>query len=53
MRSSHLSPDAYVDQVTRSYYYEARIAFSDEALKGLDGKLLVPGMPVEAFFTTE
>jgi HlyD family secretion protein len=48
-----VSADAYVDQVTRGYYYEARIAISDAALAELGGKLLVPGMPVEAFFATE
>ena len=48
-----VSPDAYVDQLARSHYYEAQIAFSDEALAKLGGKLLVPGMPVEAFFATE
>ena len=30
-----VSPDAYIDQVTRGYYYEARVTLSDEALKGL------------------
>ena len=49
-----ISPDAYVDQVARTYYYEARIAIPDDsALKGAGGDLLVPGMPVEAFFATE
>jgi HlyD family secretion protein len=48
-----LSPDAYVDPVTRTYYYEARVGFAGDALAGLHGRLLVPGMPVEAFFATE
>jgi HlyD family secretion protein len=48
-----VSPDAYVDPVTRSYYYEARIAIPDAALEELGGNPLVPGMPVEVFFATE
>jgi HlyD family secretion protein len=47
-----LSPDAFIDQVTRNYYYEARIAIPEDASAALGDKLLVPGMPVEAFFTT-
>jgi HlyD family secretion protein len=48
-----LSPDAFVDPVTRGYYYEARVAFEGDAVQRLDGRLLVPGMPVEGFFATE
>ncbi len=48
-----LSADAFIDQKTLGYYYEARIAFSRADLHGIDGDLLVPGMPVEAFFATE
>ena len=48
-----VSADAFVDQTTRAHYYEARVAFSKADLAAIDSDLLMPGMPVEAFFATE
>ena len=49
-----LSPDAFVDEATRQNYYRAEIIFQDGELEKLSAaKVLIPGMPVEAYFRTQ
>jgi len=47
-----VSADALQDEATRAHYYEAVILPDMDALKGLPGVDLLPGMPVEAFLRT-
>ncbi len=44
-----VSPDLEVDETTGLSYYQARLALSDGENEKLGDKVLVPGMPVEAF----
>jgi HlyD family secretion protein len=37
---------------TNTAYYTLRITIAEEELRRLEGKVLVPGMPVEAFIQT-
>ncbi len=48
-----ISADAYVDEANRSSYYLARIEVPPEGLTELGELELLPGMPAEAFITTE
>jgi len=48
-----ISADLARDAVTGARYYIVRLVIPDEELSRLDGGLLVPGMPAEAFITTE
>ncbi len=52
-RTLTISADAILEPSTRTSYYEVRVAFSKEELMRLIGSDVVPGMPVEAYFTTE
>ncbi|MFT3973726.1 MAG: HlyD family efflux transporter periplasmic adaptor subunit [Amaricoccus sp.] len=48
---SRIAPDATQDPMTGQQYYAARIAIPDGELARMPGNtVLVPGMPVEAFF---
>ena len=49
----HVSADAFVDDRTRSNYYRARIWLKEGDLVHLQGRPLIPGMPVTAFAQTE
>ena len=46
------SADLTKDPTTGMAYYTVRLAIPDEERAKLDGKVLVPGMPVEAFIET-
>ena len=48
-----ISADLARDNVTGARYFVARLFIPDEELARLDGELLVPGMPAEAFITTQ
>jgi HlyD family secretion protein len=50
---SRLSADVSQDQKSGTTYYTARIAIDPEQLSRLDGRHLLPGMPVEAHLQTE
>ncbi len=52
-RIDRVSPDAFLDSTSRGTYYEATISLDASHLALLDAGELVPGMPVEAFITTE
>lgn len=47
-----ISADRITDQVSGQAYYEVFLRFSDEELGKLEGKTLVPGMPVEVYLQT-
>jgi HlyD family secretion protein len=49
---SRVSADLTRETQTNTSYYTLRITIPEEELKKLDGKALVPGMPVEAFIQT-
>ena len=51
-RIVNISPDLLHNQQTGIPYYQARLALAEEELAKLDGKELIPGMPVEAFVQT-
>ncbi len=48
-----VSADALTDQTTRATYYRVEIVLDENEIKKLGDKVLVPGMPVEAFIQTE
>ncbi len=48
-----VSADAFQDQQTGRKYYRADISIDAEARDQLAGLVILPGMPVEAFITTE
>lgn len=48
-----VSADAFIDQNTGATYYRAEILPNPGELERLNGKTLLPGMPVEAFIRTE
>lgn len=52
-RLKTISPDLVQDPRTGSTYYLAELAIPEEELERLEGKSLIPGMPVEAFIKTE
>ena len=49
---SRVSADLTRETQTNTSFYTARITIPEEELKKLDGKALLPGMPVEAFIQT-
>lgn len=49
---TQVSADAFLDPVTRKPYYEAYVDLRRGELERLEGKELIPGMPVEAFIAT-
>lgn len=50
---SKVSADIFTDERTGQAYYRADVAIDEVVLAELDGRRLVPGMPVEAFIATE
>ncbi len=52
-RLLHLSADLMIDDRSDVDYYLARLAISEDEMARLQGKTLVPGMPVEVFIETE
>jgi HlyD family secretion protein len=48
-----VSADIFTDERTGHRYYRADVALDETILAELDGKRLVPGMPVEAFIATD
>lgn len=47
------SPDSLVDPITGIPFYSVRLVVQPEELKRLNGQMLLPGMPAEAFMQTE
>jgi HlyD family secretion protein len=50
---TRISADAFLDALLKMHYYDVMIELSDEELAKLGNRVLVPGMPVEAFLATE
>ena len=50
---SKVSADIFTDERTGHAFYRADIALDETVLAELEGRRLVPGMPVEAFIATE
>lgn len=48
-----ISADLLRDEVTGAQYYKVRLKISENEFNKLDGKTLVPGMPVETFIKTD
>ncbi|MEP2707923.1 MAG: HlyD family type I secretion periplasmic adaptor subunit [Roseibium sp.] len=48
-----VSPDLTKDERSGMSYYTARLILDESELAKLEGQTLVPGMPVEAFLTTQ
>lgn len=48
-----ISPDVLVDETTGQQFYSAYLSIPESEIAVLDGRTLVPGMPVEAFIQTE
>lgn len=48
-----ISADVFSDPVTKKFYYEVRVALDPDEQAKLGDKDLIPGMPVEAFLTTQ
>ncbi len=51
-RVTMVSADVFTDDRTAAAYYRAELVLEPEALALLDGRQLLPGMPVEAFMRT-
>jgi HlyD family secretion protein len=49
---SRVSADLTREQQTNTSYYTVRVSIPENELKKLEGKALIPGMPVEAFIQT-
>ncbi|MDD7971304.1 HlyD family type I secretion periplasmic adaptor subunit [Roseinatronobacter alkalisoli] len=49
----HISAHVFMDERTRSSYYQVRIRPNEDDLSYLEGRHLVPGMPVIAFAQTD
>lgn len=49
---AQVSPDALTDQKTGITYYRAEITISDAEIAKLEGRPLMPGMPVDVFIQT-
>lgn len=48
-----VSADLETDERTGESHYTVRLKIKDDEMQKLEGKTLVPGMPVEAFVTTQ
>ena len=48
-----VSPDAFTDEVTGAPYYQAEVLPDEGEIDRLEGLVLLPGMPVEAYIRTE
>ncbi|MFV0358426.1 HlyD family type I secretion periplasmic adaptor subunit [Tropicimonas sp.] len=51
-RVSQVSADAFTDERTQQSYYRAEVELLDGEIDKLEGKEIIPGMPVEAYFRT-
>lgn len=52
-RVEQISADAFIDEASRVSYYRAQVALLDGEMARLpEGLVLVPGMPVDVFFST-
>lgn len=49
---SLISADAFLNPKTRKPYYDVEISLTMDELAKLEGKTLLPGMPVDAFIST-
>jgi len=49
---SLVSADALVDPVTQAPYFRVEVSIAPKEFDKIDGRPLVPGMPVEAYLTT-
>jgi len=47
-----VSADAFVDETTRTSYYRVEIVLPENEIARLEGRGLVPGMPVDVFIRT-
>jgi HlyD family secretion protein len=52
-RVALVSADAFTDQATHISYYRAEIVLEPGEIDKLEGRHLIPGMPVEAYLSTE
>ena len=52
-RVAQISADASLDITTRKTYYQVKVGLLPEEMAKLGDKDLIPGMPVEAFLSTE
>jgi HlyD family secretion protein len=52
-RVAQISADASLDTTTRKTYYQVKVGLLPEEMVKLGDKDLIPGMPVEAFLSTE
>jgi HlyD family secretion protein len=50
---SAISADVFVDERTGANFYEIQLLPREDELSKLDGQVLLPGMPVEAYIRTE
>ncbi len=50
---SKISADAFTDQATQASFYRAEIVLNEGEIAKLEGQVLLPGMPVDAFIQTE
>lgn len=51
-RVADISPSSVQDEVTGMYYFRVKMEVSEDELKKLGARELVPGMPVEAYVQT-
>ena len=47
-----ISPDAITDQATQQSYYRGEVVLDPGEMAKLEGQVLLPGMPVQAFVST-
>ncbi|MCE8536045.1 HlyD family type I secretion periplasmic adaptor subunit [Ruegeria pomeroyi] len=50
---SRISPDVTLDPLTKKYHYDVKVALNAGEEAKLNGRALMPGMPVEAYIATE
>ena len=50
---AQVSADSFLDQRTQKTYYEVKVSLLPDELAKLGAQDLIPGMPVEAFMSTE
>lgn len=48
-----ISADAFLDTKTNKLYYHVDVSLNGDEMSKLEGKPLIPGMPVDAFLSTE
>ena len=52
-RVMQVSADAFVDERTQASFYRAQIRLLEGEVEKLEGQVILPGMPVEAFIRTD